>query len=89
MELPVAPTGCLWISQFVQVVIAQFLKKVIVRRVLFTSAIDAINTLSAAQAGQRLKAELKKYISPSVLIRDRPFLMRESIAVPETLRTYP
>jgi len=41
-----------------------------VASVLFTSAVDAINTLAAAQAGQRLKAELKKYISPSVLILD-------------------
>ncbi len=38
--------------------------------VLFTSAIDAINALSAAQAGQRLKSELKKYTSPSLLILD-------------------
>jgi len=38
--------------------------------VLFTSAIDAINTLSAAQAAQRLKSELKKYASPCLLILD-------------------
>lgn len=38
--------------------------------VLFTSAIDVINTLSAAQASGLLKRELKKYIKPSVLILD-------------------
>lgn len=40
------------------------------KSVLFTSAIDVINTLSLAQAGNRLKSELKKYLSPSVLILD-------------------
>jgi DNA replication protein DnaC len=35
--------------------------------VLFTTAIDIVNTLAAAQSTQRLKAELKKYISPSIL----------------------
>lgn len=38
--------------------------------VLFTSAIDAINTLTAAQHTGRLKAELNKYVKPSVLILD-------------------
>jgi DNA replication protein DnaC len=38
--------------------------------VLFTTAVDAINTLSAAQAGHRLKAELKKYLSPALLCLD-------------------
>jgi DNA replication protein DnaC len=38
--------------------------------VLFASAIDVINTLSAAQASGFLKRELKKYIKPSVLILD-------------------
>lgn len=40
------------------------------KSVLFTSAIDVINTLSLAQAGNRLKSELKKYLAPSVLILD-------------------
>lgn len=38
--------------------------------VLFTTAIDAINALLAAQASHRLPAELKKYLSPTVLILD-------------------
>lgn len=38
--------------------------------VLFSTAVDAINTLAAAQAVNRLKAELKKYLSPSLLILD-------------------
>ena len=38
--------------------------------VLFTTAIDAINTLSAAQAQCRLKAELKKFLAPTLLIVD-------------------
>ena len=38
--------------------------------VLFASAIDVINTLSAAQAAGRMKQELKKYIRPSLLILD-------------------
>jgi DNA replication protein DnaC len=38
--------------------------------VLFATAIDIINTLSAAQASGRLKAELKKYTRPAVLILD-------------------
>jgi len=37
---------------------------------LFASAIDIINTLSAAQNIGRLKVELKKYLKPSVLIVD-------------------
>ncbi len=37
---------------------------------LFTSAVDVINTLSAAQSSGLLKRELKKYIKPSVLILD-------------------
>jgi DNA replication protein DnaC len=40
------------------------------KSVLFTTAVDAINTLSAAQAANRLKAELKKYTSPSLLCVD-------------------
>jgi DNA replication protein DnaC len=40
------------------------------RSVLFTTAVDAINTLSAAQAANRLKAELKKYTAPSLLCLD-------------------
>lgn len=38
--------------------------------VLFASAIDIINTLAAAQSTGRLKAELKKYLRPSVLLVD-------------------
>lgn len=38
--------------------------------VLFTSAVDAINTLVAAQAAHRLAAELKRYLAPSLLIID-------------------
>jgi DNA replication protein DnaC len=40
------------------------------KSVLFTSAIDVINTLSTAQAANRLKAEMKKYLAPSILILD-------------------
>lgn len=40
------------------------------KSVLFTTAIDVINTLSAAQAARHLKVELKKYLSPSVIILD-------------------
>jgi DNA replication protein DnaC len=38
--------------------------------VLFTSAIDAINNLVAAQRIGLLKQELKKYLNPSVLVMD-------------------
>jgi len=38
--------------------------------VLFASAIDIINTLSAAQNAGRLKMELKKYTKPTVLLLD-------------------
>ena len=38
--------------------------------VLFTTAINMIHTLSAAQAEHRLKTELKKYIVPSLLVLD-------------------
>ena len=38
--------------------------------VLFASAIDIINTLSAAQNAGRLKMELKKYTKPTVLVVD-------------------
>jgi DNA replication protein DnaC len=40
------------------------------KSVLFTTAIDAINTLSIAHAANRLKSELKKYLAPSILILD-------------------
>jgi len=40
------------------------------KSVLFSTAVDAINTLAAAQAASRLKTELKKYLAPSVLILD-------------------
>ena len=38
--------------------------------VLFATAIDMINTLSAARAAGRMKQELKKYTRPSLLILD-------------------
>lgn len=38
--------------------------------VLFASAMDIINTLSAAQNAGRLKLELKKYLKPSILLID-------------------
>jgi DNA replication protein DnaC len=38
--------------------------------VLFTTPIDVINTLTAAQATGRLKAELNKYLKPRLLILD-------------------
>lgn len=40
------------------------------KSVLFTTAIDAINTLSAAQPANRLKSELKRYLAPSLLCLD-------------------
>jgi DNA replication protein DnaC len=38
--------------------------------VLFANAIDAINTLSAAQAQGALKTQLKRYLSPALLVLD-------------------
>jgi len=38
--------------------------------VLFTTAVDVVNTLAAAQATDRLKAELKRYTRPELLIVD-------------------
>jgi DNA replication protein DnaC len=38
--------------------------------VLFTTAIDIVNTLTAAQAAHRLKTELKRYLTPSILLID-------------------
>jgi len=38
--------------------------------VLFTSAIDAVNNLIAAQHTGQLKQELKKYLKPSMLVMD-------------------
>lgn len=38
--------------------------------VLFTTAIDIVNTLAAAQSTQRLKAELRKYVSPGIVVVD-------------------
>ena len=38
--------------------------------VLFTTAVDIINTLTAAQAAHRLKAELKRLLSPQILCID-------------------
>lgn len=40
------------------------------KSVLFTTAVDAINTLAAAQVTSRLKVEMKKYLAPSLLILD-------------------
>ena len=40
------------------------------QHVLFTTAVDMINTLVAAQAVQRLKFELRKYQTPALLILD-------------------
>jgi len=40
------------------------------KSVLFATAVDTINTLAAAQAANRLKTELKKYLAPSLLILD-------------------
>ncbi len=38
--------------------------------VLFSTAIDAINALSAAQAAGSLRPELKKYVKPDLLVLD-------------------
>mgnify|MGYP006301764269 CR=1 FL=1 len=38
--------------------------------VLFASAIDIINSLAAAQNAGRFKAELRKYLKPSILLMD-------------------
>jgi DNA replication protein DnaC len=38
--------------------------------VLFTTAVEAINTLIAAQAQYQLKTELKKFLSPTILVMD-------------------
>lgn len=38
--------------------------------VLFTTAVEAINTLAAAQAQHRLKNELKRFLAPTVLVMD-------------------
>jgi DNA replication protein DnaC len=38
--------------------------------VLFTTAVEAINILTAAQAQSRLKAELKKFLAPTLLVMD-------------------
>ena len=35
---------------------------------LHTTAIDIVNTLAAAQSAHRLKSELKKYLSPQILL---------------------
>ncbi len=37
---------------------------------LCTTAIDIVNTLAAAQTANRLKPELKKYLSPAILLVD-------------------
>ena len=38
--------------------------------VLFTTAMDLVNTLNAAQASNRLKSEIKKYLKPQLLFID-------------------
>jgi DNA replication protein DnaC len=38
--------------------------------VLFTTAIDIVNTLAAAQSANRLKTELKRYTHPSIVLID-------------------
>ena len=38
--------------------------------VLFTTAVDIINTLTAAQAAYRLKAEIKRLLAPQILCVD-------------------
>jgi DNA replication protein DnaC len=38
--------------------------------VLFTTAVDIVNTLSAAQATQRLRKELRRYTRPALLVVD-------------------
>ena len=38
--------------------------------VVFTTAVEAINSLTSAQAQYRLKSELKKFLAPSILILD-------------------
>jgi len=40
------------------------------KSVLFSTAVDVINSLAAAQATNRLKSELKKYTAPAILILD-------------------
>jgi DNA replication protein DnaC len=40
------------------------------RSVLFTTAVDMINTLAAAQAAQRLKQDIKRYLAPQLLVLD-------------------
>ena len=39
-------------------------------KVLFATAVDIVNTLSAAQAAGRMKQELKKYTHPALLVMD-------------------
>jgi len=38
--------------------------------VLFTTAVDIINALAAAQAAGQLKRELNRYLKPGILIAD-------------------
>jgi DNA replication protein DnaC len=38
--------------------------------VLFTTAVDAVNNLVAAQATHKLKAEMARYVSPALLVLD-------------------
>lgn len=39
-------------------------------KVLFTTAVDIVNTLAAAQAAGRIKEALKKYTQPALLVMD-------------------
>ena len=50
--------------------------------VLFTTAVDALNNLVAAQAAQRLKAELKRYLAPAVLVLDELGYLRWTRSAP-------
>lgn len=38
--------------------------------VLFATAVDIVNTLAAAQASQRLRTELRRYLRPALLVID-------------------
>ena len=42
--------------------------------VLFTSAIDAVNTLAAAKAAGQLKRDLRRYLRPRLLIDELGYL---------------
>ena len=50
--------------------------------VLFANAIDVINTLSAAQTKGALKSELKRYLSPALLLLERSAIFPSTSAEP-------